>query len=152
MKEQSTETTRRILDAATEVFAEVGFSGARVDEIAKRAGINKAALYYHIGSKEVLYAEVLRNLIGDAADQAIKNIEDTDSPEEKLKIYIDNIARLVDQNSYVAPIMLRELASGGQHMSEYVVQTLLLLVRALIVILKEGEEQGIFTNNLSIGM
>jgi AcrR family transcriptional regulator len=42
MKEKRIETTRRILDSAAKVFAEVGFAGARIDEIAKRAGVNKA--------------------------------------------------------------------------------------------------------------
>ena len=46
------ETVTRILAAAKEVFAEVGFAGARVDEIARRADVNKASLYYHIGDKK----------------------------------------------------------------------------------------------------
>ena len=37
----------RILDAATEEFGHKGFSGAKVDAIARRAGVNKAGLYYH---------------------------------------------------------------------------------------------------------
>ena len=48
----------RILDAATEVFAEKGFGETRVDEIAARAGVNKAMLYYHVGGEEALYAAV----------------------------------------------------------------------------------------------
>ncbi|HSN67988.1 MAG TPA: helix-turn-helix domain-containing protein, partial [Thermoanaerobaculia bacterium] len=39
----------QILTAAAAVFAEVGYAGARVDEIAERAGVNKAMLYYHVG-------------------------------------------------------------------------------------------------------
>jgi AcrR family transcriptional regulator len=52
-------TVRRILKAAASIFSESGFSGARVDEIAKRARVNKATIYYHIGDKEKLYAEVI---------------------------------------------------------------------------------------------
>ena len=51
LKEKRTQSTKRILDAAANVFSEVGFAGARVDEIAKRAGINKAMIYYRIGDK-----------------------------------------------------------------------------------------------------
>ena len=53
----------RILAAAAEVFASVGFGGARIDDIAERAGINKAMLYYHVGDKERLYATVLINTV-----------------------------------------------------------------------------------------
>ncbi len=54
---QSQETVRNILDTAVQIFAEVGFAGA-LDEIARRAHVNKAAIYYHVGSKEALYAQV----------------------------------------------------------------------------------------------
>jgi len=44
--DKGTETTARILEAARDEFAEKGFAGARVDTIARRAGVNKATLYY----------------------------------------------------------------------------------------------------------
>ncbi len=46
-----------ILDAASEAFAESGYAGARVDDIAKRAGINKATIYYNVGNKKELYTK-----------------------------------------------------------------------------------------------
>jgi AcrR family transcriptional regulator len=59
----------RILAAAAEVFAQIGFAGARVDDIAARAGVNKAMLYYHVGDKERLYTAVLVEVLdrGSAA-------------------------------------------------------------------------------------
>ncbi len=48
-----------ILAAATEVFAAQGLGGARDDEIARRAGCNKALLYHYFGNKEALYLAVL---------------------------------------------------------------------------------------------
>jgi AcrR family transcriptional regulator len=60
------ETSEAILKAATEIFSEAGYDGARVDEIARRAGVNKASLYYHIGDKKALYTRVLKNVFGDA--------------------------------------------------------------------------------------
>ena len=146
------ETTRRILDAATQVFAEVGFAGARVDSIAERAGINKAALYYHIGGKEELYAEVLRNLVGDAPEQGIKMIQATASPEDKLRLYIRNLAQFIESRPSIAPIMLREMASGGQHLSEFLIQTMLRIITTLAGILAEGEQQGIFAPTIPMAL
>jgi len=54
------DTRRRLLDAAGERFAALGFRGATVREIAERAGANLAAANYHFGSKEALYLEVAR--------------------------------------------------------------------------------------------
>ena len=61
------ETIRRILDAAAQAFAAAGFEGARIDDIAHRAGVNKAMIYYHIGDKKALYTRVLHDVFGDAA-------------------------------------------------------------------------------------
>lgn len=58
---ESPETTRdRVLEAAGEVFAQHGFRDATVRDICARAGANLAAVNYHFGGKERLYAEVLR--------------------------------------------------------------------------------------------
>jgi AcrR family transcriptional regulator len=53
----------RILEAATEEFAEKGLAGARVDEIAKRSECNKQLIYYYFESKQGLNDAVLRRLI-----------------------------------------------------------------------------------------
>ena len=54
-------TRQRILKAATEVFAEKGFDGARVDSIAAQARINKQLLYHHFGNKDELFTAVLES-------------------------------------------------------------------------------------------
>src|SRR5262245_8855220 len=54
------ETRQRLLEAAGEVFADVGFRNATVRDICQRARANVAAVNYHFGDKESLYAEVLR--------------------------------------------------------------------------------------------
>ena len=55
------QTRARLLDAAGTLFAEQGFHGTTVREIADRAGVNLAAGNYHFGSKRALYLEVLRD-------------------------------------------------------------------------------------------
>lgn len=54
------DTRRRLIAAASELFAERGFHGTKVRDIATRAGVNLAAGNYHYGSKKALYLEVLR--------------------------------------------------------------------------------------------
>jgi AcrR family transcriptional regulator len=65
-------TQVEILDVATKEFAEHGYSGARVDEIAERTRTTKRMIYYYFGGKEQLYLAVLENAyrgIRDAEDR-----------------------------------------------------------------------------------
>ena len=138
----------RILEAAAGVFSEGGFSGARVDEIAERAGVNKAMIYYHIGNKDALYAEVIQNVIGNTAETIARRIKDIQDPEEKLRIYIRAFARNLDENPQVAPIMMREVASGGRHLPEVVARDIFRIVNMLREIIREGVEKGIFVETI----
>jgi AcrR family transcriptional regulator len=139
-----TETSRRILNTAAEIFSESGFEGARVDEIAKQAGVNKASIYYHIGDKEALYARVIHDLFGNAGKQMVEKITASLSPREKLKRYIHALAGIVDQTPQIAAIMLREQASGGKNLPELVAQDIAGFVEIITDILDEGFRQGIF--------
>jgi len=137
-------TVARILEAATEIFAAAGFNGARMDAIARRAGVNKAMIYYHIGAKEALYTTVLHNAIGHVADTISIGIEAGASPEEKLRAYIRGFAGAVEGNARMGPILLREVASGGRNLPDLVVQDLGRIIAIITAILEEGKERGDF--------
>ena len=54
-------TRKTLLDAAIREFADKGYGGARIDNIAKRAGLNKRLLYHYFGDKDALYLAVLES-------------------------------------------------------------------------------------------
>lgn len=143
-KKLENEATERILNAATAVFADVGFAGARVDEIAKRADMNKALIYYHVGSKESLYGEVIVAMLREAEIRFMQGVSNIDSPEEQLRQYIRHVAHFIDEHPEIAPIMLRELASEWEHFPAEAFQTFQRILRLLKKLLTEGETQGIF--------
>ena len=154
LNEKRSDTIQRILDAATAVFSELGFTGARVDEIADRAGVNKATIYYHIGDKQALYAEVLHRTLGGGAEALLSRLELEASPKDKLKRYIRQIIGTVERNPQVPPIVMREVASGGENFPEVVVEDITKIVGALSGILKDGARVGEFieTNPFIIHM
>jgi TetR/AcrR family transcriptional regulator len=138
------ETAIKIIAAARNVFSERGFAGTTVDAIARHAGVNKATLYYQIGDKKTLYAAVIHDVMGAAVDAIARDIENTPSPEEKLKTYIRNVAGTVDRNPWMPPIMLREMAAGGENLPEVVVREMARIFSILARIIDEGVRQGIF--------
>ena len=78
-------TKAAILSAATSTFAEKGFGGARVDDIAARAHINKRMLYHYFGGKEALYAAVLESAyVGIRSAEANLRLADR-GPEEAMR-------------------------------------------------------------------
>jgi len=72
-KHRRPETVARILTSAEKIFAEKGLAGARTDEIARAARVNKALLYYYFKSKDELYGAVVGSLfqgLQDVIEQA----------------------------------------------------------------------------------
>jgi AcrR family transcriptional regulator len=142
--EKPGKTAEKILTAARAVFAENGYNGAHVDEIAERAGVNKATLYYQIGDKDTLFANVIHQVIGNAAQGIAHAVAKVDQPEEKLKVYINCIAANVDKNPELPSIMMREVAADGAHLPRVVVEDIVSVLTILVGILDEGRKKGIF--------
>ena len=81
-------TRAAILKAALEEFAHEGVAGARTDEIARRAGVNKALIYYYFKDKEGLYAASLEQVFSGLHQKVGAVFERTDlPPRERLVLY-----------------------------------------------------------------
>ena len=107
-------TRQQILEAAGEVFAEVGFREATVREICHRAKVNNAAINYHFGDKETLYAEVLRYSQEQAHEKypPLLNVDPTAPPEEKLRAFIHSLLLRIFEKGPIAwhgKLMSREM-------------------------------------------
>jgi len=133
-----------ILRAAADEFAEKGFAGARVDDIAQRANVNKATLYYRIGDKEALYNAVLDRVLGCIADDVCSAVSVTDNCKEKIRQFVTVIARNTKEMGCTAPIMLREVAGGGRHLPDHALAHMTRLLGVLDDALADGVKQGLF--------
>ncbi len=108
----------RILEAAAEEFGRAGFSGAKVDAIARRAGVNKAGLYYHLGNKEKLYEAVLLHLFGQVAGALEQAAGEPARSGTAFAALAGALAGLFERLPMLPRIMALEMASGGAHMPE----------------------------------
>ncbi|AAM06944.1 TPA: TetR/AcrR family transcriptional regulator [Methanosarcina acetivorans] len=74
-KRDAVEKRTKILLVAEEIFSEVGFDGARVDDIAKKACVNKALIYYYFKSKDEILDTLFTSLVEDVKKILIKSVE-----------------------------------------------------------------------------
>ena len=82
-------TKAAILKAALEEFSNEGATGARTDEIARRAGVNKALLYYYFKDKEGLYAAALEQVFSGLHERVAAVLERAElPPRERLLLYV----------------------------------------------------------------
>ena len=148
------ETRRHILKTAEQIFARDGFAGARMDEIARRAQVNKAMIYYHIGNKRELYADVLHHIFSNAIDRFRTCIQQADTPEKKLRQYLRNIIQTIGQNPGAAAILIREQATGGADFPDVIIKDMSKIIMMLVDILNQGQRQGSFreTNPFAVHM
>lgn len=74
---------QEITEAAFEVFARKGYSGARVEEVAKRAGVSKGLLYVYFRTKEELFKAVIRSVVVRRVDALLEAVETTELSSEE---------------------------------------------------------------------
>ncbi|HSY74566.1 MAG TPA: CerR family C-terminal domain-containing protein [Dongiaceae bacterium] len=136
------ETRRQLLEAAGEVFAEVGFRDATVREICRRAGANIAAINYHFGDKETLYLEVLRYAHGKALAKypPMMDLPDDAPPEKKLRAFIHSmLQRIFDKGptSWHGKLMSREMIEPTKALDSLVEERMRPMVAQLWKIVAE---------------
>jgi AcrR family transcriptional regulator len=133
---------RRILDAAAEAFAREGFAGARVERIAKAAGVNKAGLYYHVGNKARLFEEVMVELFSEVAELLEAAVASSEDPFCRLDALLRALALAFEDGPARARIMLIEVARGGVNVSEKVMHQVERVFRCTARAVREGVQGG----------
>jgi TetR/AcrR family transcriptional regulator len=108
-RDRSAEARDRILEAAIREFSEKGLAGARTEQIASAAGVNKALLYYYFESKEKLYAAALELVSSRVRDRSMAVFLRDASPGERLlRAAVDHFDRILTQREFQT-LMQQEL-------------------------------------------
>ena len=144
-------TRKKLLTAARREFSVSGLAGARVDEIADRAGVNKQLVYHYFGNKDALYLAVLEwvyeeirsherelNLEGLPPERAIRKL--IESSFDHLAAHPDFIVLLNDENRGGARHVRSSRRLEAMHSP---------LVSMVSKILKEGVRTGAFRRGIN---
>ena len=105
----------RILTAAKKVFLLKGMAGARMQDIADEAGINKALLHYYFRSKEKLFETIFKEASGQFFPK-IAHIIDSEIPFfQKIERFCSEYINMMQQNAYLPLFVLNEINQRPEH-------------------------------------
>ncbi len=117
-KSKSENTEKQILDAAESIFQTKGMDGARMQEIADKAGINKAMLHYYYRSKQLLFEAVFKKAFSLLAPQLSAVLNDASSIEEKIINFTSNYISFIIKHPYLPNFVIQELNRNKDFISK----------------------------------
>lgn len=118
MAGQERTTEEVIFDAAQIVFVEKGFDGARMQEIASMAGINKALLHYYYRTKEKLFNAIFEAVISKFVPKVLDYIESDKSILEKIDFFIHSYIDILLRNPFIPHFVINEINRNPSHIAE----------------------------------
>jgi TetR/AcrR family transcriptional regulator len=120
MSENEKLTEEKIFEAATIVFEEEGLSGARMQNIADRAGINKALLHYYFRTKDHLFEAVFTKLARKMFMKFNPIFENNLTLEEKIRFFFKEHISFMQQNPKLPGFILNEINHNPQRIQKLI--------------------------------
>jgi TetR/AcrR family transcriptional regulator len=102
-------TEEKIFEAATDVFVEKGMDGARMQDIANQAGINKALLHYYYRTKEKLFTAVFEMIARKIFKKFSPVFDDNLSLEDKIRFFFKEHITFLQENPRLPGFILNEV-------------------------------------------
>lgn len=137
-------TAQRILAVAEKIFAEQGLAGARMEEIARAAKVNKALLYYYFRSKEELHRFVLEALLSQLGGGLEHSRAAALSPRQRLIAAVDHFFAFVQEHPNYPRLVQREMMSKGPNLEWIISEYYRPLHGRLLRTIEEGIAAGEF--------
>lgn len=112
-------TEEKIFEAAHKVFQKKGFTGARMQEIADEAGINKAMLHYCFKNKELLFEAVFMKAFAQLAPQINEIFNSDASVFDKIRRFTDSYISFVIENPFLPPFIIQEMNNNPEFVERF---------------------------------
>ncbi len=112
-------TEEKIFNAARIVFQKKGFTGARMQEIADEAGINKAMLHYCFKNKQLLFQAVFMNAFGQLAPQINEIFNSKETVFEKIKKFTHSYISFVIINPHLPSFVIQEMNNNPEFVMSF---------------------------------
>lgn len=109
-------TEKKILAAACDVFIRKGMNGARMQEIADEAGINKALLHYYYRNKQLLFDAVFVSLAGKFFSGMMMKFDDIEDPATVIRLMVLSFTEMMKNNPFLPGFILGEINRDPQRL------------------------------------
>ena len=139
---------QRIIDAAVEVFADKGFFGAKVSEVADRAGVADGTIYLYFKSKDDILISLFEEKMAQIIERLTGILAGIDDPEAKMRVYIAEHLKLVSEQPHLMQVLTVELRQSARFIKEYRPQGFKRYLSLIGAILEEGQGRGVFRKDL----
>ncbi len=133
-----------ILEVATRHFAERGYDGTSMNDVAEAVGVRKASLFYHFETKDALYEAVLDRLIATLATPLGVAYSGEGSFEERLVRAADTLTSMLASHPYAAKLLLREAMDWGPVMRGELSGHTVAVMEMSAAFIRAGQEAGVF--------
>ena len=118
MTENDKQTEEKIFEAATDVFVEKGMDGARMQDIANHAGINKALLHYYFRTKDQLFEAVFEMIAKKIFKKFAPVFDENMSLEEKIRFFFKEHITFLQENPRLPGFVLNEINRNPKHIKK----------------------------------
>jgi TetR/AcrR family fatty acid metabolism transcriptional regulator len=132
----------RILASAMRVFADKGFFGAKVSDIADAAGVADGTIYLYFKSKDDLLISLFEEQMLRVNDELSRAMAGADDAPEKLRRFIHAYMDLVAENRHAAEVITIELRQSAKFMKEYKNPRFAEFLKSLAAVIDEGQKVG----------
>lgn len=122
MTEKEKQTEEKILEAANEVFIEKGLDGARMKDIADRAGINKALLHYYYRTKDHLFNTVFEMTAKKLLSRFAPILDEKMSFEDKIRFFYREHIDYLNKNPLMPSFLINEINRRPERIRKYISQ------------------------------
>lgn len=137
------DTEEKIFNAAKIIFQKKGYTGARMQEIADEAGINKAMLHYCFKSKQVLFETVFKKAFQQLAPKINEIFQSEASLFDKIKEFTSSYISFVIDNPYLPPFIIQEMNNNPEFVISFLKDDNRPNPNVLIAQIEQEIEQGI---------
>jgi AcrR family transcriptional regulator len=120
MTENDKQTEEKIFEAATDVFIERGMDGARMQDIADQAGINKSLLHYYYRTKDHLFNAVFEKIAGQMFKKFAPVLDENLSLEEKIRFFFREHISFMQKNPRLPSFILNEIHRNPQRIKKLI--------------------------------